>query len=189
MIGILHEIDDEDDDWLSSDASKVFGMIGTAAIEPLAAYLADEDNPLYARSEAGSSLAEIGRKHPEARQRCVQAVTAVLEQYEVNDEGLNGFLIGDLIELQAVDQIELIKSAFAADAVDEFIYGDVEDVQIELGLLEKRLTPARPWRIGRSTPDFDSGISAPPTLRQVEKKQKNKRKQEKKSRKKNRKRK
>ena len=188
-IEILHQIDDEDDDWLSADAPTVFGMIGEAAIEPLAKYLADEGNPMYARSAAGSSLAEIGKVHPEGRDRCVMAIAAVLEHYETNDAGFNGFLIGDLIDLKAVEQIELIKRAFEAHAVDEFVTGDVEDVQIEMGLLEKRLTPERPWRFGSFAPDLEEGPSISPTIRQAQKKQKNKRKQEKKSRKKNRKRK
>lgn len=187
LLGILVQIDYDEDDWLSSDIDRVFGMIGPAAIEPLANYLADETNPLYARSTAGSSLAEIGRTHPEWRERCIRAIAAVLENYESNDESLNGFLIGDLINLQAVEQIDLIKRAFAAGAVDEFISGDVEDVQVEMGLLEKRITPERPWRIGNFAPEPGDFFEGSIKSHQTEKKEKNKRKQEKKSRKKNRK--
>lgn len=189
LLGILHQIDDDEDDWLSSDAHTVFGMIGSAAIEPLADYLADEFNPMYARSVAGSALAEIGKLQPESREHCILGIAAVLEKYETNDEALNGFLIGDLVDLKAVEQIDLIKRAFEAGAVDEFINGDVEDVQVEMGLLEKRLTPARPWQISRFAPDAEDFTVAPKKSHHEEKKQKNKRKQEKKSRKKNRKRK
>ncbi|HKY56345.1 MAG TPA: hypothetical protein VJM08_18655, partial [Anaerolineales bacterium] len=69
ILGILHQIDDEDDDWLSSDVHLVFAMIGVPAIEPLTKYLADETKPMYARSTVGSALAEIGKAHPEARDR------------------------------------------------------------------------------------------------------------------------
>jgi len=189
LLGILHQIDDDDDDWLSSDAPTVFGRIGVAAIEPLANYLADEDNPMYARCVAGSSLAEIGKAHSEERDRCIQAIAASLDKYEINDEGFNGFLVGDLVDLKAVEQIELIKKAFEADAVDEFINGDVEDVQIEMGLLEKRLTPEHPWRLGLPPPDYKETSEFSAGSHKADKKQKNKRKQEKKSRKKNRKRK
>lgn len=187
MLGILHQIDDEDDDWLSSDAHLVFGMLGPIAIEPLKKYLADENNPMYARSTTGSSLAEIGNRHPEERERCIQGIAVVLEKYEINDEGLNGFLIGDLIDVKAVEQIDLIKKAFEANAVDEFINGDVEDVQIEMGLLEKRLTPERPLRFSHFAPESDEFFASTPKSGKAEKKEKNKRKQEKKSRKKNRK--
>jgi HEAT repeat protein len=191
LLGILHQIDYEDDDWLSSDVHLVFGMIGPAAIEPLKKYLADEDSPMYARTAASSSLAEIGIRHPEEREQCIEGLTAVLEKYETNDEGLNGFLIGDLVDMKAVETIELIKKAFEADAVDEMVNGDVEDVQIEMGLLEKRLTPERPLRMSAfaPNPEFDELITPAPKAGKAVKKEKNKRKQEKKSRKKNRKRK
>lgn len=190
LLGILYQIEEEDNDWLSSDAPQVFSMMGSAAVEPLASYLADDDNPTYARTTAASSLMEIAKTAPELRERCIRGITAVLEKYETNDEGLNGFLINDLVELKAVEQIDLIKSAFEAESVDEFINGDVEDVQIEMGLLQERLTPARPRRIGRFAPDLDEGfaVSAPKSTSK-EKQEKNKRKQEKRSRKKNRKRK
>jgi hypothetical protein len=190
LLGILYQIDEEDNDWLSSDAPLVFGMIGSAAVEPLAGYLADDDNPTYARTTAASSLTRIAKAAPELRERCVRGIAAVLEKYETNDEGLNGFLIGDLVDLKAVEQIDLIKRAFEAEAVDESINGDVEDVQIDMGLLQERLTAARPWRIGRFAPDLDKDFTvASSKLSSKEKKEKNKRKQEKRSRKKNRKRK
>src|SRR5512138_1718141 len=50
LLSILHLIDDENDDWLASDAEDVFALLGISAVEPLAVYLADEDNPLYARA-------------------------------------------------------------------------------------------------------------------------------------------
>lgn len=186
LLGILHQIDDSDNDWLSADAEDVFAMLGKPAIEPLAAYLADEDNPMYARSTAGSSLAKIGSQYPEARERCVQALAAVLENYEENDDALNGFLIGDLVDLKAVEQIDLIERAFEADAVDEMINGDVEDVQVQLGLLEERLTPARPGRFLPFDP-FEGPDLTSQKASLSQKKEKNKRKQEKKSRKRNRK--
>jgi hypothetical protein len=187
LLGILHQIDDDEDDWLSSEAEDVFAMLGKPAIGPLAQYLADENNPLYARSAASSSLASIGKTHPDERERCIQAIADVLEKYEENDEGLNGFLIGDLAELKAVEQIELIQRAYEADAVDEMINGDIEDVQVELGLLKERLTPARPWS---SLPMvFPDELALPSKKAGLQKKEKNKRKQEKKSRRKNRKRK
>lgn len=188
LLGILHQIDDDMDDWLSGEAEDVFVKLGTPAVQPLGDYLADEDNPLYARSAASSSLAAIGNTHPGERDRCVEAIATVLGRYENNDEGLNGFLIGDLVEMKAVEQIDLIKRAFEAGAVDEMMNGDVEDVMIDLGLLEERITPARPWY-----PLSGNMIAEPETpvkrANLQRKQEKNKRKQEKKSRKKNRKRK
>jgi hypothetical protein len=186
LLGILHQINDDDDDWLASDAEEVFALLGMPAVEPLVAYFADEGNPMYARSAAASALAEIGRLHPQARERCIQVIAGVLENYESNDEGLNGFLIGDLVKLNAVEQIDLIRRAFAAESVDESIYGDVEDVQIQLGLLKERLTPERPWRFLTPELDLEEPMDSSKRLDLKQKKEKNKRKQEKKSRKRNR---
>ena len=186
LLGILHQIDDDDDDWLASDAEEVFALLGLPAVEPLAAYLSEESNPMYARSTAASALSEIRRFHPQARERCIQSIAAVLGNYETNDEGLNGSLIGDLVKLNAVEEIDLIRRAFAAEAVDEFINGDVEDVEIQLGLLKERRTPERPRRFLPPEPDLEEQMDSPKKLGLMQKKEKNKRKQAKKSRKRNR---
>jgi preprotein translocase subunit SecA len=46
-----------------------------------------------------------------------------------------------LLDLKAVESINAIRAAFDADPVDISIAGDKEDVEIELGLREKRATP------------------------------------------------
>lgn len=112
-----------------------------------------------------------------------------MENYEKNDEGLNGFIVYDLVRLKAVEHIDLIERAFKTGNVDEMIMGDFEDVQVELGLLQERITkPARlPFfeRLTARDEIFEPEMKA----NHDKKKEKNKRKQEKRSRKKNRKRK
>jgi hypothetical protein len=189
ILGVLHQVDDEDDDWIGEDADEVFALIGPAAIGPVAEYLQDETNSMYARVSAAESLRAIGETYPETRDECAGLLASVLENYKENDEGLNGFIIFDLVRLKAVEYIDLIEEAFKAESVDEMIMGDFEDVQVELGLLEKRNTePAR-------LPFFDKFLQQddmfePESKTKLDKKkEKTKRKQEKKSRKKNRKRK
>jgi len=189
ILGILHQVDDEDDDWIGEDANEVFALIGPVAIDPIAEYLRDDTNGLYARVEAAKSLHAIGKTYPETREECASILASVLEKYKENDEGLNGFIIYDLVRLRAVEHIALIEKAFKTGNVDEMIMGDFEDVQVELGLLEKRITqPARlPFFEGFKRKDelFESETKG----NRDKKKERNKRKQEKKSRKKNRKRK
>lgn len=189
ILGILYQVDDEDDDWIGEDADDVFALIGPTAIDPIAEYLRDDTNGLYARVEAAKSLHAIGKAHPETRDDCAKILASVLENYKKNDEGLNGFIIYDLVGLKAVEHIDLIEKAFKSESVDEMIMGDFEDVQVELGLIEERIT--KPVRL----PFFErlsqrEGIFEPERkVSNAKKKEKNKRKQEKKSRKKNRKRK
>ena len=189
LLGILHLIDDESDDWIGEDAEGVFALMGPVAIRPLADYLADDTNGVYARVAAATSLRGIGETHPETRDQCVSGIASVLEKYEENDEGLNGFLIYELVKLKAVEHTGLIERAFASDHVDKFIMGDFEDIQVELGLIDERTTP-RPRMSLLDRLPHEEGLFMPERkVQKAGKKEKNKRKQEKKSRKKNRKRK
>jgi hypothetical protein len=85
--------------------------------------------------------------------------------------------------------LRLIEQAFQADKVDTLIMGDFEDVQVDLGILEKRRTPSRTFLPSLSYTGYSRQRSLengqPPT-RKSTKKEKAKRKQEKLSRKKNR---
>jgi HEAT repeat protein len=188
ILGILHQVDDEDDDWIGEDAEDVFALIGPATIAPITEYLKDEANGLYARVGAAKSLHAIGKAHPNKRDECVRILASVLENYKENDEGLNGFIIYDLVRLNAVEYIDLIEEAFKSESVDEMIMGDFEDVQIELGLIKERITePARFPFFERPSQQEEMFEREKKTRRDNENREKNKRKQEKKSRKKNRK--
>jgi hypothetical protein len=188
ILEIFPQIDD-DNDWLSSDSDEIFAQIGPAAIAPLRAYLLDETKGIYSRGTAGETLKGIALRHPETRADCVGILVDALEGYLEQDEGLNAFLISDLVELNAVEHIELIEQAFASDRVDEMVRGDIEDIKIELGLLTERLTPRRPptsWLSQHRQSDAQY-YGSQPAKQAPSKKEKSKRKQEKKSRKKNRK--
>ena len=189
ILGILHQVDDEDDDWIGEDASEVFGLIGPAAINPITEYLKDDANGLYARVAAADSLQQIGKAYPETRDECASILASALENYKENDEGINGFLIYDLVELNAVEYMDLIERAFKAESVDEMITGDFEDVQVKLGLIEKRISKPAPSPFLRMLSGHDEVVEFEKKTGSAKKKEKNKRKQEKKSRKKNRKRK
>lgn len=144
LLAVLWRTDDALDHWVAEDLPRVLGRIGPAAIPAVTAYLANPDHGLWARTAAGSSLAQIGQQHPEAHAACVTALAGQLEHFQLQDPTLNGNLIGDLTDLGAVDQAELMAAAFAAEKVDLAIQGDWEEVQIELGLLAERLTPVPP---------------------------------------------
>ena len=60
---------------------------------------------------------------------------------------LNAFLMSYLVDLKAVEAAPVMEKAFAADRVDISVQGDWEDVQIRLGLLDERLTPAPDYHL------------------------------------------
>jgi HEAT repeat protein len=190
LLGILHQVDDDDDDWAGEELIDVFAVIGPAAIQPLAAYLADQANKTYARATAADSLREIAGLFPESRDECVTGLASALEGYQQNDETINGFIIYAMVRLKDLEHLGLIEQAYQADKVDEFIMGDFEDVQVDLGILAERKTPPRsflPSMDNFADSRYKSLESGQPSTRKSSKKEKAKRRQEKLSRKKNRK--
>lgn len=137
-----------DDDFASDELPEVLGMIGAAAVEPVAGLLADPAQDEEARMSASRALHEIATRHPELHDRCVEVLTRQLERWADQTEELNGFLIDSLVELGAVEAAPLMQAAFEAGLADPSIRGDWEDVQVDLGLLEERLTPRPPppWK-------------------------------------------
>ncbi len=189
LLSQFHRIDDEEDDWVSDELPEVMALIGPIAIPALSKYLASPKNPLWARVAVSSSLEKIGVRYPDARQNSIKALIGTLENYQQNDELLNGDIIGSLAGLDAVEAAALVEQAYKADVVDESILGDWEDFQVEVGLLDQRLTePDEDEEV--NTTSFPVGTEPYPQMHQAKKeskKDKNKRKQAKESRKKNRK--
>jgi hypothetical protein len=187
LLNNLQEIDDYGDDWYGEESFKVFPMIGPAAIRPLTEYLADTKHGTWARVAASESLQKMVDAHPETKEDCAAAVVAALLGYNDNDESLNGSMISDLVYMNAArEHLGLIEEAFKSGNVDVSIDGDFEDIQVKLGLIEKRTKPRpRPRWLDEANRIFtDSNM---PKVKVSNKKEKNKNKQEKKSRKRNRK--
>lgn len=161
LIGELYRIDDNDDDWISEDFPDVFAMIGPPAIASLAEYLAAPGHGVFADVCAGRSLEKIGNAHPERRERCIEILTEQLRRYAQNDPMLNGFLVSDLLDLHAVESLDVIRDAFNQDCVDISILGDLEDAEIELGVRMQRATPPPrmfPWLFDPLPPLYSASM-------------------------------
>ena len=130
-----------DDDWALSELSKVLGMIGEPAVGPLAAYLAEAGHLDFARVMAVDSLAEIAGQHPALRDRVLSIYGDYLRDPDTTASTLNGLLMGRLLDLEAVELIDDIRRLFAMDCVDISCAGDLEEIEIQLGLRSKRDTP------------------------------------------------
>jgi hypothetical protein len=189
LLNILQEIDDYQDEWYGEESFEVFPMIGPAAIRPLAEYLADTKHGTWARVTASESLQKMVEAYPETKDECAAAIVSALQGYKDNDESLNGALISDLVYMKAArDHLGLIEETFKSGNVDEFIDGDFEDIQVKLGLIEKRTKPhLQPILFKGDQIIVDNNHPVIKKAVKAGKKEKNKRKQEKKSRKRNRK--
>ena len=139
LMQLFHELDDCD--WAGEDFPTVYRMIGPTAVPALAGYLADDSHGTWPRITASHCLERIGNAYPEAEEACVIAVREQLERYRTNDPTLNAFLISYLIDLGSVASLPLVKQAFDSKRVDLMVAGDLEDVEIEFGVRERRSTP------------------------------------------------
>jgi hypothetical protein len=186
LIGVLHFIDEGDDDFVGEEIPIMLGKLGAPAIEPCRAYLADQQNSEFTRIAAGYALSEIGTQHPESREACVQALMSTLENYQTDEESVNAFTLSYLADLKAVEAAPLAEEIFKADHADESVAGDFEDFQIKVGLLKKRLTPSR-FATKQDIEKLLRSVKEEGTERKKQnekaKKEKNKHKQEKKARK------
>jgi hypothetical protein len=138
LVNMLAET--KNDSWIQEELPQIYVLIGPAAIPALREYLADSTHDEYSRGFAAESLEAIAKKYPETRSECLTAISKQLESFEDNDYELNAFLICSLSELKAIETLPLIKRAFEAERVDDFIIG-LDYVLEEFGLKERREIP------------------------------------------------
>ena len=134
LLTLQNILDEGGDEYHMYDFPVVFGMIGPPAISALAAYLHNAENPLYARTNAGEGLCNVGLRYPEARGEALAPLVEQLAHFEANDYELNGFLVAQLTRLKATEAAETIERAFAANRVAEDIAGYWGTVRQELGV-------------------------------------------------------
>jgi hypothetical protein len=132
-----------DNDLLSDDMPRALVKLGSDCIPALAMYLIDTRHETEARISTGETLKKIAEEYPETIDQVKGTLLSALELFEHNDGDLNGFLMGDLLDLKATEAMPVIRRAFDADAIDITIAGDLEDAEIELGFREERSTPSR----------------------------------------------
>lgn len=187
LILLLGVMDEFDSDWIAEEVPEVFGLIGPSTIPHLKKFLREGEDKVWGRIAAAHSLEVIGNKYYLARIDCITALIEQLKEFYENHETLNSFLISYLIDLKGTEALPVIEEAFEADMVDLMVCGDWEDVQIEFGILKKRITPA-PYELFND-PGFFPPIPTTevPNKEGDKKKEKAKTKQQKQSRKQNRK--
>ena len=135
-----------DDDWALPEMSKVMGMIGEPALEPLLKYTKDKRRKEFARVMAVDAMIEIAKHYPETRQVVLNACQEYMQKADEQAGALNGLLISYLVDIKATELHDDIKTLFAKKCIDFTICGDLEEVEILLGLRTKRDTPKPDYR-------------------------------------------
>jgi hypothetical protein len=124
---------DVESDWFGEELPPVLGKAGQPALEPLRQYVHDPTRWQYGRANAGTAIEQIGKQHPELRDQAVQILSDALERAAENNPEVNGFFLADLIQLNAIEALPVIRQAFEQDAIDESIAGDWGEVLKALG--------------------------------------------------------
>jgi yecA family protein len=130
-----------DDDWALTELPLVLAKIGEPSIEPLRDYLNDPADPEFARVMAAEGLKHLAEIDPTRRPHMVAILTEYLTQPDPEARYLNASVVGCLIDLGAVESIDAIRAIYQRGLADIGHAGDIEDVEIELGLRIERSTP------------------------------------------------
>ena len=147
LISLLPRVDEDNNDWIGEDFPGLLARFGPAAIAPIEAFINGDESPTYAIVAAQEALKEIALLHPETRPHCVEFLSEILHREafpgieEEDARVVRSFTLSSLIDLGAQEALPAIEAAFKKYLIDLSIAGDLEEVQVELGLLEKRLTP------------------------------------------------
>src|SRR5262249_18566437 len=100
LLNLLAEQEGEDwNDWVTEDVPVALGMIGWAALAPVVTRLEQSRKLEHAPVEYAQALAEIAKHHPELRDEVVSRLCSFLESAAENNPALNGFVVGDLLDL------------------------------------------------------------------------------------------
>ncbi len=129
-----------EDDQARHELPDVMAMIGTAAQPALEVFFLDENNDEAARGIAAQALQNISLKHSDTRQQSIKILTDYCGKLASKTQDLNTLVVCNLLDLQATESIEAIRALYQQTLVDMYAVGDIEDVEIALGLRSERET-------------------------------------------------
>lgn len=130
-----------ENDFFTEDLPRAVGMVGAPIFDQLHRRVLDRSTDIFARSVAAHAMVQLTYIYPESRERTGDLIARTVSDPTEKSPTLVALLIGDLVELDGVEWALHIKAAFEAGRVNPWDRGDWEDVQIQLGLLDARLTP------------------------------------------------
>ena len=147
---LFEDVEDcEEEDFLWIYIKPVILKFGHKAWEPLVAIFNHVDISLSSKVtfvDAMTSLVEQwSEQSPDYRDQLIQLLCKAMDDTSADDPEDNAGLLGSLCDLKATEAIESIRAAFERNAIDLTYMGDVEDVEIDLGLRTERATPERDY--------------------------------------------
>jgi hypothetical protein len=129
-------------DWVIEEVPVMLALIGPAAIPATVRRLEQREPGELAVSEYTQVLEVIAKRHPEVRQVVIGHIIRVLDTAATNNDEVNGLVICNLVDLDAVEAWPAIEKAYATGNVNTFMPGDADAVKYDLGLGPKPLSRA-----------------------------------------------
>jgi len=130
-----------EDDYALSELPGVIGMIGLGAVPTLTHYWRQVGKNEFSYVMAMDALCEITKHHPASRDQIVAIYIDYMHNPYISMTALNGLLMGRLMDLKATEAIDGIRHLFSLGCVDLSCAGDLEEVEMALGLRDRRSTP------------------------------------------------
>ena len=137
-----------DSDYVSEELDEIVALLSKGErLKELAEHLHDKSKHMDSRSLALSAIKYTANKYSSYKSQCIDILASCLSESNADWREFNGFIVASLTSLNAVSKIDVIEKAFKDDIIALHVTGDLEDVEIDLGLRKKRDTPQRNyWR-------------------------------------------
>ena len=143
LLEMVEDGDENDyDDWVLENFVDLIAPYRKDMYEYFAKGVISEKKSTWTRLCYVETIKEM-LKANEVSLEIVEKLIVEVLKYGENDI-VNAFMIGICVDYKLTKYYELIKECFKRQAVDLNYLGDLEDVEIELGLREKRETEKEP---------------------------------------------
>ncbi len=128
-----------DSDYLNESIVSYIGYMGSVGLKDFEEYTFQ--NPeMYDLITVFDGIDKILKYEPESARQIESIMMRYLNNAQTHPAALS-FAISTLIDIGADKHIELIRKTFKSKDVDTMFRGDLEDIEIELGLRARRETP------------------------------------------------
>ncbi len=134
----------EDDDYYRSAFLYYIQKVGEAFFDVLVDYFLDRKRDTYNRMlvlEGVKKIVEENKDNSTLLSLWENALVTYLKREDELHDGLNAFALFALVDITEAKHIDLIRKVFNEKPVDLWVDCDLEDLEIRLGLREKRSTP------------------------------------------------
>jgi len=152
LLNLLEKFDDTYD-IAYEEIPRVIAKFSQPDFKSLQKILADPSKDLWTRVAVTSTLRSFVAEDTRHNSDITELLESELIKYRENDVTLNSLIIGVLIDIKALGSLPLITKVHNDGYFDIQMSGDLEEIEISMGVREKRSTPKPKRWIGFSPID------------------------------------